>query len=124
MTDSRFISLFDSFLYDRIPSGLGVETDISHTDDKAIVKMDLPGLDKEAIKIEIKDGKLVVSGERAREKLNYSLEERCSGKFTRSFIVGKDFDADNISATMKNGVLTLEVPKIVNKKSSKTIEIS
>ena len=88
--------------------------DIYETND-AVVKAEVPGLTKEQVGIEIKDGLLTLKGERKVEKdvkeENYHRIERAYGTFQRAFSLPATVDQDKVSATLKNGVLELVLPK-------------
>jgi HSP20 family protein len=90
-------------------------TDISETNDRYILRMDMPGIPKEAIKVELKDDLLTVSGERKVEyeedKEDSHRIERIYGHFYRSFTFPQASDPDGVKASLKEGVLTVEVPK-------------
>jgi HSP20 family protein len=79
------------------------------------LKLDLPGMKKEDVKISFQDGLLKVSGERAQEKEEengkYHRVERVYGKFFRSFNLPKEIEVDNINAEFQNGQLTITIPK-------------
>jgi len=90
-------------------------TDIYNTKDNVVFKVELPGVPKEDVKIEVKESILTISGQRQREKeygdaKPYSLE-RCNGKFYRAFRLPKEVDASRIDASMKDGILELRVAK-------------
>jgi len=89
--------------------------DIRETDDALLVQAELPGIDKKDIKLEVKDGVLTISGERRYEKdvkeENVHRVERVYGKFMRSFSLPTNVDADQVSATMNNGVLEIRLAK-------------
>ena len=80
-----------------------------------VIEADLPGVDKDAIKIDLHGNTLTISGERKEEKEEekegYHLKESFFGKFQRSFTLPEDVDADKIDAKNKNGVLTVTLPK-------------
>ncbi|MGE4295937.1 MAG: Hsp20/alpha crystallin family protein [Campylobacterales bacterium] len=80
-----------------------------------VIEADLPGVDKDAIKIDLHGNTLTLSGERKEEKEEdkegYHLKESFFGKFQRSFTLPEDVDADKIDAKNKNGVLTITLPK-------------
>jgi len=79
------------------------------------VTAELPGMEKNDIKVELKDDRLTVSGEKTirNEKSDRTihLNERRYGSFARSFQVPGNIDPESIKAEFKNGVLTLELPK-------------
>ena len=98
------------------------------TDDAYFVEVDLPGVKKSDITIDIKDNVLSISGERkvndrAKEDSYYKVESKY-GKFVRNFTLPKDADVDKIEASNKDGVLEVKIPrqKILEKKPKK-IEI-
>jgi HSP20 family protein len=72
-------------------------------------------MNREDIQVALEDGVLTVSGERKlqeeKEGKNYLHRERAYGRFTRSFQMGKNVQADKISATYKDGVLRITLPK-------------
>lgn len=89
--------------------------DITEDNDAFLVTADLPGLTKKDININIKENMLTISGERKTEKkdenINYCRTERRYGAFKRSFQLTDKVIADKISASFKDGVLTVNVPK-------------
>jgi HSP20 family protein len=89
--------------------------DIYETNDAVTVKAELPGLTREQVGIEIKDGLLTLRGERKVEKEvkeeNYHRIERAYGTFQRSFSLPSTIDQEKISAALKDGVLELTLPK-------------
>ena len=91
------------------------------------VDVDLPGVKKEDIKVDLKENVITVSGERRhKEEINekdyYRLETRF-GKFSRSFTLPDDADIENIDASSDNGVLEVVIPKLAKAKGVKTIEV-
>ena len=118
----RDFDLFDNFLNDpffkeseRLSHPL-MKTDIKETEDSYIIDVDLPGFDKENIKIDVTDGYLninaSVNNEEKEEKENYLRKERFSGECSRSFYIGEDVKTEDIKANFRNGILTLDVPKV------------
>ena len=89
--------------------------DLSETDDKYEVAVDLPGMKKDEIQIQYRDNVLKLSGEKKHEektdKKNYHRAERAHGRFERSFRLPKDVKAEYIKASYKDGVLHVEIPK-------------
>jgi len=114
-------SLFDRF-FDRTGSGDGnpsavwsPSTDLVETDEDFRLRLDVPGMTKEDITINLQNRTLTVSGERTSERTEdgeeYVRVERAFGTFHRTFTLPDAVDEDNIEATYDNGVLTITVPK-------------
>ena len=98
-----------------------MKTDIKEKKDKYLIDIDLPGYEKDGIKVEIQDGYLTVHAkvdkvEDDNEKGKYVRKERYTGECSRSFYVGDNVKEEDIKAKFKNGTLTLEVPKKEDKK--------
>ena len=120
---NEFDLLEDMF---RDPFFTGEETKIMRTDikekkDKYLVDIDLPGYEKEDIKIEIEDGYLTIhatteSHKEEKEEGKFVRKERYVGSCSRSFYVGEEVNDEDIKATFKNGTLKLEIPKKEEKK--------
>ena len=91
-------------------------TDIRDDGDKYVMEAELPGFEKEDIKLDINGTQLTIAAEHSTnsdekdEKGNYIRRERTFGSYKRSFDVS-DVDTEAISAAYKNGILTLELPK-------------
>src|SRR5574341_2284614 len=89
--------------------------DIYETDAAVVVKAEIPGVEREQVGIDVKDGILTLRGERKFEKElkeeNYHRMERSYGTFVRSFSVPTSVDADRITAKLKDGVLEVQLPK-------------
>ena len=93
-----------------------MKTDIKEKKDKYIVDIDLPGYEKENIKIDITDGYLniqatVNSKDEEKEDGKYVRRERYVGTCSRSFYVGEDITEEDVKAKFRNGILQLEIPK-------------
>jgi len=97
--------------------------DIKETEDAIVVKAELPGIEEEKVDIEIMDNVMTISGEKAEEKVEegegYHYKESHTGTFTRSFNLPADVKADSAQAEMKNGVLSITIPKVEPKKAKK-----
>lgn len=115
--------LFDEMFRDPFFEGTEskvMKTDIKEKKDKYLIDIDLPGYEKENIKMEISDGYLTihasVNKEMDDEKGKYVRKERYVGECSRSFYVGENVKEEEIKAKFKNGTLTIEVPKKDDKK--------
>ena len=100
--------------------------DIFEKGDDLVICAELPGLEQDDVDISIENNTLVLRGERKRktefEEKDAHRLERTFGVFTRSFTLPKTVDSDRISASYKNGVLELTLPKVEQAKLRK-IEI-
>ena len=112
--------LLDDMFTDQFFTNLGentlMKTDIKEKNDKYIIDIDLPGYEKEDIKIEIENGYLMVhaktnQNKEEKEEGKYVRKERYMGECSRSFYIGEDIKEEEIKASFKNGMLKLEIPK-------------
>ncbi|KAF7042032.1 hypothetical protein CFC21_051735 [Triticum aestivum] len=99
----------------------GTRIDWKETPEAHVFKVDVPGLRKEEVKVEVDDGNVLqISGERNKEQEEktdtWHRVERSSGKFLRRFRLPDNVKAEEIKAAMENGVLTVTVPKAEAKK--------
>jgi HSP20 family protein len=92
-----------------------VAVDVVEEKDQYILKADLPGINKEDIKVSVENGILTIEGERKTETEQKDKQvhrvERSYGRFVRSLDLGTNIDSNNIRANYKDGVLQLNVPK-------------
>jgi len=100
--------------------------DIRETDEVLILEAELPGVKKEDMSLEVKDGVLSLSGERRYEKEvndeHVHRIERAYGRFSRSFSLPRNVDMEQVDARMNDGVLRIRLPKLESAKP-KTIAI-
>ena len=110
-----------------------MKTDIRERKDSYIIDVDLPGFSKENIKIDVTDGYLTINAKMSSEnnkeekKEKFVRRERYFGECSRSFYVGENVEPEDIKASFKNGILSLEIPKKEEKEKlpeKKYIEIS
>jgi HSP20 family protein len=126
--------LFDSFFGRReSASGGGYGSrrwvpamDLVETEDHLVLRADLPGMDRDDIEIEVKDGVLTVSGERKAQheekREGFHRVERSFGRFSRSLELPKGVEPDSVSASFERGVLEVRMPKPAERKPTR-IEI-
>lgn len=117
-----FNTFFDSFFNESDALG-NTETgknfipsvDVKETEKAFELDFSLAGMEKENVKIELKENKLTVSGERKTEKedenAKYHRIENKYGSFSRSFLLPDHIKSDAIEANFKNGVLKVSIPK-------------
>ncbi|EGM71433.1 Hsp20/alpha crystallin family protein [Shewanella sp. HN-41] len=103
--------------------------DVLENDQEILVKMDVPGMERKDLSVEIDDGALIIRGERKHEKEdkgdNYVRLERGYGSFLRSFHLPDYVDQGHIKAECKDGLLQVHLSKIPGKKKEvKTISIN
>ncbi len=100
--------------------------DISETEDEFLINADVPGVDKENVKVSVDNGVLTIQGERKTEKeekgKKFHRVERFTGSFVRRFTVPDNVDPDGIKAVFKEGTLVLHLPK-TEKARPKAIDI-
>ena len=120
--------VFDDFMAPEKPHHNPMKCDVYEKDGKYNIEVDIPGYNKDEVKIEAKDGYLTIAAEKKIEKKEeqedkkYFYHERRYGKVERSFYIG-DMDTDKISAKMENGILNITIPKIEENNSKKILEI-
>lgn len=97
--------------------------DIFETDDGVVIQVDLPGVSKEDVSVEVKNNLLTIQGQRkiegATDDERYYRRERSCGTFQRAFSLRSVISPDTIKASFKNGVLTVQVPKPEEEKPKK-----
>lgn len=96
-------------------TGLEVRVDTSEDEKAYHVTTELPGLSEQDVEVTFADNTLTISGEKKSEsevkEENYHRRERSFGAFRRSFSLPAEVDEEKISASFKDGVMTIELPK-------------
>ena len=123
-----FFDVFDDIFEMPIPDGTtqGPLHDVVENDKEFITDILMAGIKKEDISVEVEKDTLVIKAERKGDKdLIYNRKQTFFGKYERKFILPDFVDKKNIGATYIDGILTVTVPKILDKtKPGKTkIEI-
>jgi len=100
--------------------------DIYENNDFVVVKAELPGVEKDRISVEVKEGILTLRGERGFDKElkkeSYHRIERSYGTFQRSFSLPVSVDQEKVTARFQNGVLEVQLPK-KDQEKPKQIEV-
>ena len=112
--------MFNTFNIDHTPGFdydyYNPKFEVLDIDDAYILRGDFPGISKKDVNIEISDGVLTISGERKNDyedrKDSYNSSAVSYGKFSKSFNLPDDIKENQINAKMKNGVLSLEIPRM------------
>lgn len=93
-----------------------------------VVRAEMPGVKKDDIEISLQDGTLTIKGEikeEGQKEGNYSYSERNYRYFARSLTIPFKIRQDGIKATLKDGVLSIELPKVLEEQTRKiTVEVS
>jgi HSP20 family protein len=101
--------------------------DVFEEGDKIVVKAEVPGIPKEDIEVTFKDNVLTISGEKKKEEKvedkNYYQMERSYGSFSRSVYLPSEVKSDEASATFKDGVLEIRIPKTEESQNVRKITI-
>jgi HSP20 family protein len=129
----RFNEDMDQFFTGSVPGLRETETgawwpavEIAEHDGKMIVRADLPGIDKNNVKVELTDGNLTIEGERKREheeeSKGFRRSERSYGTFYRSIPLPEGANPDGARAQFKDGVLEITIP-VAESQHRRTIPI-
>lgn len=115
-------TLWDTFLFGR-PQRRGFQemvewlpaVDVTETKSEIVVHAEIPGMDAKNIDISLNEGILTIRGEKKQEREDkeeeYHLIERRYGTFTRSIPLPREVDSNTASASYRNGVLKVRLPK-------------
>ena len=110
-----------------VPTTQSLSVDLADHDDAFEVTADLPGYDREDIDLSVADRILHISAERDDSSEagegNYLRRERRRQSMSRSLSLPEDVDEDEASATYRNGVLTVTLPKSTTEDDSRSIDI-
>lgn len=102
--------------------------DLYEIESRLIIEIELPGVLRENINMEVQGDQLIVYGEKKLEKdasgSAYQVLERSYGPFSRLFILPDNIQSSEISAVFRNGVLFISIPKVKKHKKRVAIEIS
>ncbi|MBI4888265.1 MAG: Hsp20/alpha crystallin family protein [Acidobacteria bacterium] len=96
------------------PAGWVPPVDLLETADEYVLTAEVPGVRREDVQIQLRDGRLTVSGVRRERDVaceQYHRVERGHGSFTRTFQLPVPVDPDRIVADLRDGVLTITCPK-------------
>jgi HSP20 family protein len=82
-------------------------------DDGFVIRAEVPGIKPSALNVQIEGGQLTISGERTESEVkgSHHRRERRLGRFSRTVQLPRDIDVEKAAAEVRNGVLTLRVPK-------------
>ena len=125
----RFSDIMDEFFNDAVATRqqtFAPSINISETDKQYLIDVEVPGVDKNNIELNVENNTLTISGERKFEKKDegkhYHRVESSYGSFSRSFTLPDNVKDDTIQATYNNGILNITIEKS-EQKMKKQIKI-
>ena len=110
-------------------SSMHFDVDTEETDTAYIVKADMPGVDRENLRVNVENGYLNISAERSDSRTeenkdkNYYYSERSFGSFRRSFALPRNVNDEDVKATYNDGVLTVTIAKREASSSGRQIKV-
>lgn len=94
--------------------GYSVPTDVFHTEDKLVIRMDLPGVSPDDVEVTMQENVLLINGSRSfpfeSDNVRFVRRGTFYGDFTQRVALGKGLKVDDIAAHYDNGVLELQIP--------------
>ncbi len=104
------------------PPSFSPPVDILAGDEEVVILVELPGMSRDDVSVEIENGTVTISGERSNnDDGRYFVRERPAGTFSRSFSLAWELDADSVSAKLEDGVLRVTVAR---RERERKIEVS
>ena len=95
-------------------SGFNVPTDVFHSDDRLVIRMELPGVNPDDVDVTIQENVLLINGTRKfpfdADKVRFVRRGTFYGDFTQKVALGKGLNVESISANYDNGVLEVTIP--------------
>lgn len=111
----HFLTPLGRFSLSESMQSFSPKVDISETEKEIKVRAEVPGMNPDAVAIEVTEDTLSIAGtiEKSTEEKdeNYYRMERSQGRFSREFVLPSKIDADNVDAKAKNGVITITLTK-------------
>ena len=114
---SEWDELFNRFFTEPSHTWAGthqVPTDVFHTEDSLVIRMDLPGVNPDDVEVTVQENVLLINGRRNfawdADKIRFVRRGTFYGDFTQRVALGKGLDVESIAASYDNGVLELRVP--------------
>ena len=109
--------------YPESPESWSIPLDVTRSNDEVIVKASLPGVSKDRVDVTIEENVLTIRAEveeeGEREDAGYLLKERRTGSFFRAVRLPETVDSENATSSYADGVLTVKLPKLEEKKARK-----
>lgn len=116
-----FQDIFDEIAPVKKSNAWSPRADLSEEENSYVVKAELPGVEKNNIKVTLENKVLTISGEKKlaaeNEDKHFHRSEFHFGQFQRKFYLAKDIDSENIEAELKNGILEIRLNKTSNQQA-------
>ena len=109
--ENAFNDFFKPTLFNGYNTSNLMKTDIKETDQAFELAVDLPGFDKQDLKLSLEDGYLTIEAQKQEKNEEKYLRRERSCSYKRSYYVGKQITEEDVKAKYDNGVLNLTVPK-------------
>ena len=111
-----FGGLIDSMWNRSFPGGFPDSAELEERDDAFVLDVDLPGVDKKDVQIDVTGRRVTIRGSRVETQRSGVLRHstRVSGLFNYDFLLPAALDAEHVTATLKDGVLKVVLPKIAD----------
>ena len=123
MLETNFPEVIDQVGVTPYSNSAYPKVNVYEYDDKVGIVAEIPGLSKKQIKVDVEDNVLTISGDKHSvwddAKAKVLRRELKQSSFKRSFTLGELLDGDDISANFKDGVLSIEIPKVEPAKPKK-----
>lgn len=124
--DEMFRNFFTGFTSPTLGKGVFPVMDVTETPEQFIIEAEVPGIQKENLKLSIKKDELIIEGEKKEEDKkegeSFLRIERSYGSFRRSIRLPSEIDQSKVKAKYENGVLKISLPK-TEKEKPKEIEV-
>lgn len=124
LRDRLYRLLDESFTTEQAESApsFSPPVDILAGDDKVVILVELPGMSRDDVSVEIEHGTVTISGERSSNgEGHYYVRERPTGEFSRSFSLAWELDPETVSAKLEDGVLRVTVGR---RERERTIQVN
>ena len=125
--ENRFLRTLANYEEDKGIGSFAPSVNISQDQTAYHVDVDLPGVNKEDIKVDVNDGQLIITGERNLKveikEEDYHKIETNYGKFSRTFNLPENVDLESIDASCENGVLSITIPRLEEVNNQYNIKI-
>ena len=119
--------IFESFFNDSLADqsratqfDTHLEVDVTESEDEYVLTANIPGVEAEDVSVKLEDQIVSISADMSAEdedaQNGYLVRERRGGKYNRNLRLGSKFEHDKVKAVVKNGVLTLSIPKATESK--------